>query len=205
MALQAFLLASFVFSWLASTSKGVTTFSSLQQTLIVTASPHPGQVMNAGEDKITVTWSLNTSLQTGVDSTYKTIKIKLCYSPISQKDRGWRKTVDILAKDKTCQHKMGAQPYTNASNNSLTLVVQRDVPTATYFIRVYACNSADEEVAYGQTTDSKKGSNLFEVRAISGRHTSLDIASVCFSTFSVVSLFGFFFIEKRKAKALQTK
>ncbi|KZV34758.1 hypothetical protein F511_00660 [Dorcoceras hygrometricum] len=202
MALQAFLVASFVLSCLASISNGATTFSSLPQTLIVAGSPIPGQVLKAGEDKITVTWSLNT---TGVDSSYKAVKIKLCYAPISQKDRGWRKTVDDLAKDKTCQHKMGAQPYTTASSNSLTWMIQRDVPAATYFIRVYAFNSADEEVAYGQTTDSKKGSNLFEVSAISGRHASLDIASVCFSAFSVVSLFGFFFMEKRKAKALLTK
>ncbi|KAJ4712434.1 High-affinity nitrate transporter [Melia azedarach] len=42
-------------------------------------------------------------------------------------------------------------------------------------------------------------------RRITGRHVSLDITSVCFSAFSVVSLFGFFFLEKRKAKRSQEK
>ncbi|KAK4402460.1 High-affinity nitrate transporter 3.1 [Sesamum angolense] len=145
--------------------------------------------LKAGEDKITVTWALNTSFPAGIDSAYKTIKVKLCYAPISQQDRAWRKTVDNLKKDKTCQHKIVAKPY-SSSNNTFTWTVQRDVPTATYFVRAYAHNSADEEVAYGQTTDSHKSTNLFEVQAISGRHMSLDVASVCFSAFSIVSCSG---------------
>ncbi|KAI3464153.1 hypothetical protein Pfo_020816 [Paulownia fortunei] len=203
MAIQGSLVALILLSCLVATCYGVT-FSSLQETLIVTASPQPGQVLKAGEDKITVTWSLNTTFPTRIDSAYKTVKVKLCYAPISQQDRAWRKTVDNLEKDKTCQQKIVAKPY-SPSNNTFTWTVQRDVPTAIYFIRAYAQNSADEEVAYGQTTDSHKATNLFEVQAISGRHVSLDIASVCFSAFSIVSLFGFFFLEKRKSKASQTK
>ncbi|KAJ4835569.1 hypothetical protein Tsubulata_041526 [Turnera subulata] len=41
------------------------------------------------------------------------------------------------------------------------------------------CSS--QEVAFGQTTDAKKMSNLFDIQAISGHHMSLVIASVCFS------------------------
>lgn len=146
-----------------------------------------------------MTWSLNQTLPAGTDSTYKTVKVKLCYAPISQVERAWRKTHDHLTKDKTCQHKIVAQPY-KASNNSVEWIVERDVPTATYFIRVYAYDSEGHEVAYGQTTNAQKNTNLFEVEAITGRHVSLDIAAVCFSAFSVVSLFGFFYMEKRKAR-----
>ncbi|KAK6148282.1 hypothetical protein DH2020_019194 [Rehmannia glutinosa] len=170
MAVQDFLLASLVLSCLAASSYG-TSFSSLPATLIVSASTKQGQVLKAGEDKITVTWSLNTSLPAGTDSAYKTVKLKLCYAPVSQKDRGWRKTEDDLEKDKTCQHKIVAQPY-SPSNNSFTWTVQKDVPTATYFIRAYVHNSADEEIAYGQTTDVHKTTNLFKIKAISGRHVS---------------------------------
>ncbi|KAL8123400.1 hypothetical protein AgCh_011388 [Apium graveolens] len=63
----------------------------------------------------------------------------------------------------------------------------------------------DKEVAYGQATDAAKKTNLFEVEAITGRHASLDSASVCFSVFSLVSLVGFFYLEKRKARILQQK
>lgn len=153
-------------------------------------------VVRAGEDNITVTWSLNSSLPGGTDSAYKTVKIKLCYAPISQQDRAWRKTVDNLEKDKTCQHKIGAKPF-SPSNNIFTWKLQRDVPTATYFIRAYVHNSGDEPVGYGQTTD------LFDVEGVSGRHVSLDIASVCFSAFSIVSLVGFIFLEKTKSKSSQ--
>ncbi|CAI0451593.1 unnamed protein product [Linum tenue] len=59
----------------------------------------------------------------------------------------------------------------------------------------------DGELGYGETTDAKKTTNLFQVEAISGRHATLDIVSICFSVFSVVSLFGFFYNEKRKGKA----
>ncbi|XP_057787911.1 high-affinity nitrate transporter 3.1-like [Salvia miltiorrhiza] len=203
MAINGFLFASILISCLAATCYGIT-FSSLQRTLDVTASPQSGQVLKAGEDNITVTWSVNTSFPAGTDSSYKTVKVKLCYAPISQKDRGWRKTVDIMKKDKTCQHLIVSRPYTS-SNNTITYTVKRDVPTATYFIRAYVFNAAAEEVGYGQTTDAHKTTNLFSVDAVSGRHVSLDIASVCFSAFSIVSLFGFFFLEKRKSKALAAK
>ncbi|KAL2515244.1 High-affinity nitrate transporter 3.1 [Forsythia ovata] len=203
MAIQGFLVVSLLFSCLAATSYGLT-FSSLQESLIVTASPKHGQVLSAGEDNIVVTWSFNKSLAAGTDSSYKTVKFKLCYAPVSQQDRAWRKTEDHLNKDKTCQHNIVTKPY-SSSNNTFTWTVERDVPTATYFIRAYAYNSADHEVAYGQTTDAHKTTNLFNVQAISGRHVSLDIASICFSAFSVVSLFGFFFLENRKAKMSQAK
>ncbi|CAL5373614.1 unnamed protein product [Camellia sinensis] len=36
--------------------------------------------------------------------------VKLCYAPINQVDRAWRKTVDNLMKDKTCQFKVVVQP-----------------------------------------------------------------------------------------------
>ncbi|KAL2482575.1 High-affinity nitrate transporter 3.1 [Forsythia ovata] len=203
MAAALLLVSSILISCLAASCHGVT-LSSLQKTLIVsvTASPSPGQVLKAGEDSITLTWSFNNSFPARTDSAYKTVQVKLCFAPISQQDRAWRKTEDNLVKDKTCQYKIVAKPY-SPSNNTFSWTVQRDVPTGTYFVRVYAYNSADEEVAYGQTTDAHKTNNLFQVKAISGRHVSLDIASICFSSFSIVSLFGFFFLEKRRAKHSQ--
>ncbi|KAI5665105.1 hypothetical protein M9H77_24428 [Catharanthus roseus] len=51
-----------------ASSHGAISFSSLQRTLILTASPSQGQ-----------------------DSSYKIIKVKLCYEPISQVDRAWKK------------------------------------------------------------------------------------------------------------------
>ncbi|CAI9754654.1 unnamed protein product [Fraxinus pennsylvanica] len=202
-ALEGFLVASLLLSCLASTSYGAT-FSSLQKTLVVSASHQQGKVLKAGEDEITVTWSYNNSFPAGTDSAYKTVKLKLCYAPVSQQDRAWRKTEDDLEKDKTCQHIIVSRPYSPSKSN-ITWTVKRDVPTATYFVRAYAYNSADEEVAYGQNTDAHMATNLFQIEAISGRHASLDIAAVCFSGFSVVSLFGFFFSEKRKAKSSQLK
>lgn len=180
------------------------TFSALQKSLLVTSSPKGGQVLKSGEANITVTWSFNRTFPPGTDSAYKTVKVKLCYAPISQKDRGWRKTKDVLKKDRTCQHKIVARPY-KASSNSVTWTIERDIPSATYFVRAYVFNAEDKEVAYGQTTDAAKKTNLFEVEAITGRHVSLDIASVCFSVFSILSLAGFFYLEKRKARISQQK
>ncbi|KAK3026043.1 hypothetical protein RJ639_042535 [Escallonia herrerae] len=78
--------------------------------------------------------------------------------------------------------------------------IEKEVPTATYFVRAYAYDSAGEEVAYGQNSDAKKSSNLFEVQGISGRHLSLDVASICFSAFALVSLIGFFLVENSKKR-----
>ncbi|KAI7754807.1 hypothetical protein M8C21_018806 [Ambrosia artemisiifolia] len=127
------LVVSLLLSCFAVTSYAVY-FSSLKETLVVTASPIKGQVLKAGEDKITVTWRFNQTYSAGTDSDYKTVK-----------------------------------------------------------------------VAYGQTTDAHKSTNLFDIQAITGRHVSLDIASACFSAFSIVSLAGFFYMEKRKANTSQQK
>jgi len=203
MANSGFLVASLLLSFFVTTCYGVT-FSTLQRTLLVTSSVKQGQVLKSGEDKITVTWSLNQTFPSGTDSAYKTVKVKLCYAPVSQVDRAWRKTVDTLAKDKTCQFKIVNRPYT-PTNNSFTWTIERSTPSATYFVRAYAFNSEDVQVGYGQTTDAQKKTNLFEIQAITGRHVSLDIASVCFSAFSILSLAGFFYMEKRKARLSQQK
>ncbi|PKA66169.1 High-affinity nitrate transporter 3.1 [Apostasia shenzhenica] len=191
----------FLVSSMASTMAEVY-FSSLPWTLIVSASPKPGQVLKAGVDKITVTWGLNQSQPAGSDSAYKKVKVWLCYAPASQADRSWRKTVDDLKKDKTCQFAIADQPYTGAAagNTSFVYAVRRDVPSATYFVRAYVVDSAGDEVAYGQTTDAKKTANLFDVAGFSGLHASIDIAAACFSAFSVLSLAFFFVTENRKAK-----
>lgn len=163
-------------------------------------------VLKAGEDRITVNWGLNQNIQ-ATDDPYKNVKVTLCYAPVSQEDRGWRKTEDDLSKDKTCQFTIVKRPY-DASlvrNHSFEWTIGKDVPEATYFVRIYAYNSAGEEVAFGQTTDAKKSSNLFEIHGVSGRHLSLEIASACFSVFSVVSLVGFFWVEKSKAKRSSKK
>jgi len=205
MAVSTFLVASIMLSCFAITCNGNgVAFSSLKRTLSVTASPTQGQVLKSGEDNITVTWSLNQTFPTGTDSTYKTVKVKLCYAPVSQMDRAWRKTEDHLAKDKTCQFKIVNRPY-KPSNNSFTWTIERSTPSATYFVRAYAFNSDDVQVGFGQTTDDHKTTHLFEIQAITGRHVSLDIASVCFSAFSILSLSGFFYMEKRKARLSQTK
>ncbi|KAJ0038217.1 hypothetical protein Pint_22855 [Pistacia integerrima] len=184
----------------AESCYGGVLFSSLPRTLEITASPQQGKVLRAGEDRITVSWGFNQSVQAS-DESYKRVKVSLCYAPVSQVDRGWRKTVDNLSKDKTCQFTIVERAYdASVRNHIYEWMIEKDVPEATYFVRVYAYNSAGEEVAFGQTTDVKKKSGLFEIRGISGRHLSLEIASICFSAFSVASLFGFFLIEKRKAK-----
>ncbi|GMN41511.1 hypothetical protein TIFTF001_010731 [Ficus carica] len=201
-------LISFLFFWFAHTCYGDVLFSSLPRTLMVTASPHQGQVLRAGEDRITVKWGLNESSldATEAENLYKNVKVSLCYAPISQVDRGWRKTEDNLKTDKTCQFTITNSPYdASQTNRSFDWTVGKDVPTATFFVRAYAYNSVGEELAFGQTTDAKKKSNLFEIQGISGRHVSLEIASICFSAFSIVFLFGFFLVEKRKNKRPSNK
>ncbi|XP_024976900.1 high-affinity nitrate transporter 3.1-like [Cynara cardunculus var. scolymus] len=198
-----FVVGYLLFSCFAAACYGVT-FSSLQKTLIVTASSPKGHVLKAGEDQLTVKWAFDQTFPAGTDSTYKTIRVKLCYAPLSQVDKPWRKSVDDLNKDKTCQHKIVAKPYT-PSNNSFTWTIETDVPKATYFVRAYALDERQVQVGYGQNTDASKVTDLFDIRAISGRHVSLDIASVCFSVFSVVSLAVFFYMEKRKGNVTQKK
>ncbi|KAK1289369.1 High-affinity nitrate transporter 3.2 [Acorus calamus] len=191
-----FTTALFLFLCSLSVAGGVL-FSSLKPTLSVTASFKQGQVLVAGEDTITVTWSHNKTLSAGAASSYKTVKVKLCYAPTSQTDRGWRKKNDDLDKDKTCQFTI-TTTQSNSGGGPIVWTIERDIPTAAYFVRVYALDASGAEVGYGQTTDAKKLVHLMEVRGISGRHASIDITAGCFSAFLVVSLAGFFAAEKRR-------
>ncbi|KAI3852057.1 hypothetical protein MKW98_020056 [Papaver atlanticum] len=172
-------------------------FSDLKNVLTVEVSPTTNQVMKAGVDTITVSWGLNQSSPTGTDAEFKKVKVQLCFAPISQKKRAWRKTEKELLKDKTCQFLIVAKPYIPAEEN-FTWTIKRNIPSATYFVRACAFSSEDHEVAFGQSTDAKHDTNLFTIQAITGRHVSIDICAGVFSAFSVVTLFVFFFLEKRK-------
>ncbi|KAF3624488.1 High-affinity nitrate transporter 3.1 [Capsicum annuum] len=195
----AIFLATLVICCSLSSSHAEILFSSLKKSLEVTVK-HRAGVLMAGEDTLEIDWFLNKTFPAGTDSAYKTIKLKLCYAPISQKDRAWRKTEDHIKKDKTCQFQVDSTPY-KSSNNKFNWTIERDVPTGTFFVRAYILNGDGHEIGYGQNTDDKKVNNLFDIQAISGRHATLDICSVVFSAFAVVSLFGFFYMEKRNAKA----
>ncbi|CAM8940259.1 unnamed protein product [Rhodiola kirilowii] len=199
------LLVSFFTLSLVGTCYGDILFSTLPNTLVVTASPTNREELKAGESNITVTWGLNRTFAAGTDSDFKTVKVKLCYAPISQIDRAWRKTKDLISKDKTCQFKIVAKPYNSSGLSSANWVIEKNIPTATYFVRAYAYNGEGNPVAFGQTTNAEKRTNLFQVEAVTGRHASLDIASIFFSAFSLLSLLGFFYFEKRKAKSDEQK
>ncbi|KAM0861917.1 hypothetical protein ACQ4PT_045572 [Festuca glaucescens] len=179
------------------------TLSQLKATLTVTASPTPNQGTDAVvytdlrlmflcllHDVITVTWSLNATA--GTDAEYKKVKVSLCYAPVSQKGREWRKTHDDLKKDKTCQFKVTEQAY--AATGTVEYRVALDIPTATYFVRAYALDASGTQVAYGQTLPGA----TFDVVSITGVTTSIKVAAAVFSTFSVASLAFFFYIEKRR-------
>lgn len=171
-------------------------FSQLQKTLTVTASTKEGDVLHAGKDKITVTWALNASLPASTADNYKTVKVQLCYAPISQKDRKWRSTKDDLKKDKTCQFDVVKQAY--LGSGTYDYLVEREVPSASYFVRAYVLDASNTQVAFGQTTNKEKSTNIFEIVGISGRTLGIDISAGVFSAFSVVALIYFYVVENKK-------
>lgn len=182
-------------------AEGATLFSQLSHTLEVSVTGAQNLSANgtkAGSDELYITWSLNATSGAD-DSAYKTVELVLCFGAPSQLDRGWRKSHDSLSKDKSCSFDLASQPYTPAGNSAVWAVT-KDIPTAYYFVRAYALDSAGEKVAYGQTSSALRTTNLFAIEAVSGRHTSIDIAAGVFSAFSILSLFGFFFYEKYAAK-----
>lgn len=102
-------------------------------------------VLHAGKDMITVTWALNESFPASTAANYKSVEVLLCYAPISQIDRKWRKTNVDLKKDKTCQSKIVKQPYATSSGK-YEYLVDREVPSASYFVRAYALDASDTQV-----------------------------------------------------------
>ncbi|KAI7754801.1 hypothetical protein M8C21_018800 [Ambrosia artemisiifolia] len=138
--------------------------STLNQSLIVTASATPGQVLKAGTDAITITWAFNPNL-TVSDANYTTVEAKLCYAPVSQTGRDDRKTDDNLDFDKTCPFDITDEPY-KRSNNTFIWTIPRDTPTATYFVRVYVINAKNHEIAYGQNTNASKATNLIQIDGV---------------------------------------
>ncbi|CAI9280455.1 unnamed protein product [Lactuca saligna] len=138
--------------------------SALNQSLIVSTSSTPGQVLKAGVDQVTITWSYNQSFPAGTDTNYTTVEAMLCYAPVSQTGRDDRKTDDNLDNDKTCPLVITEAPY-KRSNNSFVWTIPRDTPTATYFVRVYAVYN-EHEKGYGESTDALKTTSLFQVDGI---------------------------------------
>uniref|UniRef100_M4FA20 High-affinity nitrate transporter n=1 Tax=Brassica campestris TaxID=3711 RepID=M4FA20_BRACM len=208
MAIHKILFASLLICLLIQSSHAATKerlFSDLEKSALeVTATPsRVGE--GVGVDKLSITWKVSSTATK--EPEFKAIKVKLCYAPASQVDRPWRKTENELFKDKSCPHKISSWSYDPAmkAGQSFDYTLERDIPTGTYFVRAYAVDTKDHEVAFGQSTNEDKTTNLFSVQAISGRHKSLDIASVCFSVFSVVALLVFFVNEKRKAKIEQSE
>ncbi|XP_019086852.1 PREDICTED: high-affinity nitrate transporter 3.2-like [Camelina sativa] len=207
MAIHTLLFAAslLIFSFIESSCGGNKdkVFTGLQNSLEVTAKPvQDSVVLEAGKDMVTIKWKLKSSAKVDADDTFKKIQVKLCYAPISQVDRPWRKTHNELFKDKTCPHEIVSKSY-DKTPQSLDWTVDLDIPTGTYFVRAYGIDGDGQEVAYGQSSDEGRKKNLFSVQAISGGHVSLDIASILFSIFSVVSLLVFFVKEKKKAKLEQ--
>uniref|UniRef100_A0A0D9W699 High-affinity nitrate transporter n=1 Tax=Leersia perrieri TaxID=77586 RepID=A0A0D9W699_9ORYZ len=171
--------------------------SALSKTLVVEASPRAGQVLHAGEDTITVTWSLNTTAAAaaGADAGYKSVKLTLCYAPASQVGRGWRKAHDELSNDKACQHTIAERPYAAAGDGTFVYGVARDVPTASYYVRAYALDASGTQVAYGETAPEEYS---FAVAGISGVTAPVRVAAGVLSACSVAALAVFLVLENRK-------
>lgn len=184
-----------------------TSFKSLKKAFTVTSQiegPYAAEnLARAGLDSIRVTWSLNASYAADA-AAFREVQVKLCFAPPSQLNRKWRKGSDDLHKDKTCDIQISRAPYTAAAGpSSVTTeswVVEKNVPKATYFVRLYARNANGTIVAFGQTTDALKKSNLFAVRGISGRAASIDASAAVFSAFSLVALVGYYLYERRAIK-----
>ena len=174
-------------------------FSTLQHSLVVSAqvqnaNNHAG-APQAGKDHVAIQWSLNSTFA-GQDSRYSKVVTHLCFGPPSQVNRGWRKTNNDLSIDKTCSAAtIATQPYTSAGNSTVWLI-SREVPKADYFVRAYATDATGLQLAFGQSTNTNKTTNLFPVDPISGRSTSIDIASAMFSIFAVGSFLGYLGLEK---------
>ncbi|TVU29417.1 hypothetical protein EJB05_20982, partial [Eragrostis curvula] len=167
--------------------------SSLPKALIVTATTADGgKVLHAGPGTVTVAWKPNATAQAPAGAA--TVKVELCYAPVSRKDRGWRKADDDLSKDKSCQFKVTDQEY-ETGTGSFVYHVARDIPSASYFVRAYVLDGSGKYVGYGQT-DAANGD--FEVAGITGITTPIKVAAGVFSAFSVVSLAFFFVLENRK-------
>ncbi|KAL2630175.1 hypothetical protein R1flu_014861 [Riccia fluitans] len=192
---------------LVSVAEGGVSFKSLNRTLTVQAkiqaSNATSGLAHVGTDHLVISWAFNSSFA-GKDADYVNVKIRLCYAPVSQTDRGWRKTKDDLHKDKTCSKGIAKQKYV-ATGNTTTWRITKDVPGAIYFVRVYAVDALGTQLAFGQTTDKNKTTNLFEIVPISGRHASVDVAAAVFSVFSVGSLMGFLSLEAIKQRKLNGK
>ncbi|KAG5375365.1 hypothetical protein IGI04_039961 [Brassica rapa subsp. trilocularis] len=208
MAIHKILFASLLICLLIQSSHAATKerlFSDLEKSALEDTATPSRVGEGVGVDKLSITWKVSSTATK--EPEFKAIKVKLCYAPASQVDRPWRKTENELFKDKSCPHKISSWSYDPAmkAGQSFDYTLERDIPTGTYFVRAYAVDTKDHEVAFGQSTNEDKTTNIFSVQAISGRHKSLDIASVCFSVFSVVALLVFFVNEKRKAKIEQSK
>ncbi|BBN08152.1 hypothetical protein MPTK1_4g09290 [Marchantia polymorpha subsp. ruderalis] len=182
----------------ATEVEGGVRFSTLERNLVVNAQIQSQNVSSGvakvGVDSLAVQWNLNSSLEIEVDSEYASVKVKLCFAPKSQIDRGWRKTDDDLQRDNTCPKEIATKLY-RSEGNFVVWRIPKNVPGGEYFVRAYVLDTQAVELAYGQNTDDAKTTNLITIIPITGRLPSIDIAGIVLSLFSVVSLCSFLLAE----------
>eukprot|EP00897_Mesotaenium_endlicherianum_P006158 jgi/Mesen1/5570/ME000280S04666 len=189
-------------------AEGGVLFASLPKAIILTATINgqnvtEGSKVKVREDVINIKWRLNETFA-GQDGNFKGLFFKLCFGPSSQIDRPWRKNNADLSQSKTCKYPIKSINYT--SSGSLDYIPKDTVPGAYYFVRVFAVNVSgciapgECAVAFGQTSNSSRTSNLFHVTPYSGRHTSLIIVAIVISIVSYLSLASFFIVERMLKK-----
>ncbi|KAL2631790.1 hypothetical protein R1flu_016476 [Riccia fluitans] len=178
-------LAFLVFA--VGTANGGVLFSSLPRTLQIDARIQSLNattgVAKAGVDELRILWGLDTTLDPSVDDNYVDVKLGFCYAPESQKDRPWRKNHDDLHKDKTCQVEISAYSWYAADGLPLVWSLGKDVPGGSYFVRIYALDADGKELAYGQTTDRNKSTNLITSPDAGGSYFPTDCPSIWYAGF----------------------
>ena len=129
---------------------------------------------------------------TEATDSFKTVTLRLCYAPESQKDRKWRKTKDNFKKNNQCKQPGLAKIKTmdwpaGQKEVSYDFKPDENVAEASYFVEAYVQDADSKYVAWG----SSKASSHFYIFAWEAIDAGLQTACIILSCISWASLGGY--------------
>eukprot|EP01025_Chloroclados_australasicus_P049757 TRINITY_DN568_c0_g1_i10.p1 TRINITY_DN568_c0_g1~~TRINITY_DN568_c0_g1_i10.p1 ORF type:complete len:220 (+),score=21.93 TRINITY_DN568_c0_g1_i10:168-827(+) len=165
----------------------------------------PEEVIEAREvGCVTLSWDDDSAIEMSFNQpaniSAESIEIRRCFSAVYTVNRKWRKSNDIIRKDKQCK-KIGSVdvPQDSAEKLSFKYTIPSDTAEATYFIRLLA-KCSDEKYDYCGNDDNYQ-SDLYAVEPMDsippGLVVGVIIAIILAPTFLVAYFVYEFGFQKR--------
>jgi len=144
-------------------------------------------------DTLKFTYQLkDAELKTIDDLSAKSLRFQACYGAPAQKDRPWRKSNDVIDKDKSCPYIVKDYPLNSTNGNyTFSWPLPKNTTKATWYAQVLVQCQNGTKVSYCQY-DSTVNQTFWGTNIINSTPQSLIIATAILAAIGPLFLAAFF-------------